>query len=143
MARQGDTPHSQVRYATRVAAKTLMPESGVTLDAVWRMGMTLPGVEKSTAYGSTALKVKRSGGKLQLMACVPTHKSAEPGSLLIRVDRRQRAALLEEAPELYYAPEHYLGYDGVLVRLAQLTPELLHDLLMMAHKFVTRTPAGR
>jgi hypothetical protein len=120
-----------------------MPKSGVTLDAVWRTGMTLPGVETSTVFGSPALKVKRPGGKLQLMACVPTHKSAEPGSLLIRVDRGERAALLEEAPALYYAPEHYLGYDGVLVRLAQLTPELLHDLLAMAHNFVTRTRSGR
>ena len=114
-----------------------MPKSGVTLDAVWRMGITFPGVERGTAFGSPALKVKRPGGKLQLMACVPTNKSAEPGSLLVRVDRRERAALLEEAPDLYYAPEHYLGYDGVLVRLAQLTPELLHDLLVMAHTFVT------
>lgn len=120
-----------------------MPKSGVTLDAVWRIGAAFPGVEKSTAFGSPALKVKRPGGKLQLMACVPTHKSAEPGSLLIRVDRRERATLLEEAPQLYYAPEHYLGYDGVLVRLAQLTPELLHDLLAMAHRFVTgKRPAS-
>ena len=48
--------------------------AGVSLDSVWKMGATLPGVVQSTAYGSPALKV---GG--QLMACVPTNKSAEPG----------------------------------------------------------------
>jgi len=52
------------------------------------------------------------------MAGVPTNKSAEPGSLLIRMDRRERTALVEEAPELYYAPEHYLGYGAVLARMA-------------------------
>lgn len=101
------------------------------------MGAALPGVVRTAAWGSPALKVKR-GGKLELMACVPTHKSAEPGSVLFRMDRRERAALIEEAPELYYAPEHYVGYDGVLVRVARLTPELTHDLLAMAHRFVTR-----
>ena len=78
--------------------------------------------------------MKRTGGKLELLACVPTNKAAEPGSLL---DRRERAALLEEASELYYAPDHYLSYDGVLVRLAEATPELLRSLLAMAYRFVT------
>jgi hypothetical protein len=120
-----------------------MAKAGVALDAVWRMGVTFPGVEMSTTFGVPALKVKAPGGKLQVMACVPTNKSAEPGSLLVRVDRKERAALLEEAPNLYYAPEHYLGYDGVLVRLAELRPELLHDLLAMAHNFVTRKRTKR
>ena len=110
-----------------------MPKPAVTLDSVWQTGLTFPNVEKTTTFGAPALKVRG-----QLMACVPTNKSAEPGSVLIRIDRRDRPALLAESPSLYYAPDHYLGYDGVLVRLAHLTPDLLHDLLAMAHKFVTR-----
>ena len=105
----------------------------VTLDTVWKTGLTLPGVERSTTFGAPALKVKG-----QVMACVPTNKAAEPGSLLIRMDRKDRPALLAESPDLYYAPDHYLGYDGVLVRLARLRPELVPDLLAMAHRFVTR-----
>jgi hypothetical protein len=104
---------------------------------VFRMGLAFPGVEESTAYGSPALKVK---GKL--MAAVPTNKAAEPGSLMFRMDRRNRPALLSEAPDLYYAPDHYLGYDAVLVRLNRLTPEGAHDLLAMAHRFVTKTGSG-
>jgi hypothetical protein len=115
-----------------------MPKRGVTLDTVWRIGVAFPGVEKSTAYDSPALKVKRPGGKLELMACVPANKAAEPGSLLVRVDRRERASMLEEASDIYYVPGHYAGYDGVLVRLDRLTPELLHDLLTTAYRFVTR-----
>jgi hypothetical protein len=102
--------------------------------AVFRIGLTLPGVEESTAFGAPALKVK---GKL--MAAVPTNKSAEPGSLMFRVDREARAGLLAEAPEIYYCPDHYAGYDGVLVRLEQLTPEGARELLGMAHRFVTKT----
>jgi hypothetical protein len=113
--------------------KSPVTRKSVTLETVWQTGLALPGVEKGLSWGSPALKVRG-----QLMAGVPTNKSAEPGSLLIRIDRNDRAALLDESPELYYAPEHYLGYDGVLVRLAHLNPELLRDLLTMAHKFVTR-----
>ena len=114
------------------------PKSAMTYDLIWQMGAVLPGVEKGTSFGSTALKVRDAKGKLQLVACIPTNKAAEPNSLLFRVDRKARAAMIEESPDLYYAPDHYLGYDGVLVRLAHLTPELAHDLLAMSHRFVTR-----
>lgn len=105
----------------------------VTLETVWQTGLTFPNVEKSTTWGAPALKVRGN-----LMACVPTNKAAEPNSILIRIDRNDRPALLAEDPNLYYAPAHYLGYDGVLVRLQHLTPAILHDLLAMAHKFVAR-----
>jgi hypothetical protein len=110
----------------------------VTLETVWQTGLTFPNVEKSTSFGEPALKVRGD-----LMAGVPTNKAAEPNSILIRIDRNDRPALLAEDPNLYYAPDHYLGYDGVLVRLHHLTPAILHDLLAMAHKFVTRKPPAR
>ena len=84
-------------------------------------------------YGAPALKVHGA-----LLACVPSHRSAEAGSLVVRVDFADRAALLAEAPELYYITDHYLNYPAVLVRLGRATPEILRDLLGMAYKFVTR-----
>jgi hypothetical protein len=105
----------------------------LTLAQALRIGLAFPGVEQSTSFGAPSLKVKN-----KMMACVPTHKSAEPNSFLIRMDRNDRAALLAEAPDFYYAPDHYLDYDAVLIRLAHCTPELAHDLLAMAHKFMTR-----
>ena len=60
-----------------------------------------------------------------------------------RAPAAERLALLEEAPDLYYAHEHYLGYDAVLVRMDKLTPELLLDLLVMAYRFVTRRRGAR
>jgi hypothetical protein len=92
----------------------------------------LSGVVESTAYGSPALKVR---GKL--LACVPSHRSAEPGSLLVRVDFDDRAELLASDPDVYYVTDHYLNYTSVLVRLSRVTPDVLRDLLGMAHKFVT------
>jgi hypothetical protein len=89
-------------------------------------------VEESTAWGAPALKIH---GKL--MACVPTHRSAEPDSLMVRVGLDDRAELLAAAPDVYYVTDHYLDYTAVLVRLSRVTPDVLRDLLGMAHKFVT------
>jgi hypothetical protein len=104
----------------------------MSFDAVRKIGLALPGVEASTAWEAPALKVR---GKL--LACVPTHRSAEPNSLLVRVDFNDRAELLAAAPDVYYVTDHYLGYTAVLVRLSRVTPDVLRDLLAMAYKFVT------
>ena len=109
-----------------------MPRSAVTFDTARKIGLALPGVEESTAYGSPALKLR---GKL--LACVPAHRSAEPGSLVVRVDFDDRAELLAAAPDVYYVTDHYLNSTFVLVRLSRVTPDVLQDLLGMAYKFVT------
>lgn len=110
----------------------------IDFDTVRKIGLELPGVESGTAYGSQALKVR---GKL--LAGLPTNRSAEPGSLVVRVDFEDRAELLRTAPDIYYVTEHYAGYDAVLVRLAGITPDVLRDLLGMAYKLVTRKTAPR
>jgi len=108
-----------------------MPKSKIDFGTVRTIGLALPGVAESTAYGNPALKLNG-----QLLACVPAHRSAEPGSLLVRVDFEQRAELLAAAPDVYYVPEHYVGYTGVLVRLSRVNRGMLRDLFGMAHKFL-------
>jgi len=115
-----------------------MPRSTINFDTVRKIGSTLPGVEESTAYGAPALKVR---GKL--LACVPSHRSAEAGSLAVRVGFDDRAELLAAAPDVYYVTDHYLNYNTVLVRLSRVTLDVLRDLLGMAHKFVTADTARR
>jgi hypothetical protein len=70
-----------------------MPRSTINFDTVRKIGLALPGVEESTAYGQPALKIR---GKL--LACVPANRSAEPASLVVRVDFDDRAELLAAAP---------------------------------------------
>jgi len=115
-----------------------MSKSKIDFDTVRKIGLTLPGVEESTAYGSPALKVRG-----QLMACLPSHRSAEPGSLVVRMDFDDRAELLAAAPDVYYVTDHYVGYTSVLVRLSRVTPDVLRDLLGMAHKFVTQRSVSK
>ena len=115
-----------------------MPRSKIDFDTVRNIGLALPGVEESTAYGFPALKVR---GKL--LACVPASRSAEPGSLVVRVDFDDRAELLAAAPDVYYVTDHYVDYNAILVRLSRVNPDMLRDLLGMAYKFVTANAAPR
>jgi hypothetical protein len=115
-----------------------MRRSTINFDTVRSIGLAFPGVEVGKAYGQPALKVH---GKL--LACVPAHRSAEPDSLVVLVDFDDRAELLAAHPQVYYVTEHYVGYTSVLVRLTQVNPDVLRDLLGMAYKFVTRNAAPR
>ena len=110
----------------------------ITFDSVRDIALTLPGVEESTAYGFPALKVN---GKV--LACVPAHREAEPGSLVVRVNFDDRTELLESDPAVYYVTDHYVGYSAVLVRLSRVNPDVLRDLLGVAYKFVTRKAEPR
>jgi hypothetical protein len=115
-----------------------MPRGTIDFETVRKIGLTLPGVEYSTMHGVPALKVQ---GKL--LACIPVNRSAEPDSLAVRVDFDDRADLLAEQPDVYYVTDHYVGYNMVLVRFSRVGPDVLRDLLGMAHKFVTRNAARR
>jgi hypothetical protein len=106
--------------------------SKTNFDTVQKIGLTFPGVEESTTYGVSSLKVR---GKL--MACPAINKSAEPNSLMIRVSLDDRAELIAADPDTYYVVDHYEPYPCVLVRLSRVNADVLRDLLGMAWKFVT------
>ena len=102
------------------------------------IGLELPGVEESTMYGAPALKV---GGKL--LACMASHKSAEPGSLVVRIGFDARDALIADDSRVYYVKPHYQNYQAVLVRLALIDREALGDLLRSAWRTVTASSPKR
>jgi hypothetical protein len=106
---------------------------GATFDAVRDIGVALPDVMVSTYYGTPALKL---GGRM--LACMASHRSAEPDTLVVRVDFDRRDLLIAEDPATYYLTEHYAGYPSVLVRLSRVRPETLRDLLLVAWRTVSR-----
>lgn len=106
------------------------PTSTGSFDAVTRVALTLPGVEATVRYdGSPILKV---GGCF--MAGLASHQSAEPDTLVVRMDPADREALLEDAPETYYVTDDYEPHPVVLARLSQLNPDALRDLLSMSRR---------
>ena len=94
----------------------------------------LPGVVVTTSWGQPALKVN---GKM--FACIASHKSAEPSTLVVRMDFADRDALIEEDPETYYLKEHYVGYACVLVRLSRVHPDALRELVVSAHRYIAES----
>jgi hypothetical protein len=115
-----------------------MRRETISFDTVRRFGLALPEVEEGTAHGSPALKVRG-----QLLTCLPTHRSAEPHSLAVRIDFDQRAELLAAEPDVYYLTDHYVDYAVVLVRMRCIHLDALRDLLGMAWRFVRTKPRVR
>ena len=107
-------------------------------ERVRKIGRSFPGVEESTYFGQPALKI---GGRM--LACMASHRSAEPGSLVVLVDFARRQELLAEAPDLYYLTDHYVGYPSVLVRLARIKPEVLRGLLAGALRLAETKRSAR
>jgi hypothetical protein len=103
----------------------------VTFQTVRAIGRSLPEVEEGTTYGTPALKLR---GKL--LACVASHSSAEPGTLVVCVDFPTRDELLAAEPGTYYLKDHYVNYACVLVRMSRIHEDALRDLLAMAWRFV-------
>ena len=108
----------------------------MTFRTVRAIGLKLPGAETATMYGAPALKVN---GKM--FACIASHKSAEPNTLVVWIDVAQRDALLADDPDTYYLKEHYENHPCVLVRLARVTPDAMEDLLAGSWRIVSA--AGR
>jgi hypothetical protein len=103
----------------------------MTFNDVRQIGLGLPGVEEGTMYGSPALKLGA-----RLVACIASHRSAEPESLVVRTNFDERAAMLAEDPETYYLTSHYVNHPVVLVRLRLIGMDQLRDLLGSARRCV-------
>jgi hypothetical protein len=111
-----------------------MVKQNVGFDAVRKMGLALPEVAESKVYGSPALKVRG-----RMFACIAIHRSAEPDTLAVRIEFDERDELIRTEPDIYYLTDHYVNYPCVLVRLRQIHPDALRDLLLMGWRFMSTT----
>jgi hypothetical protein len=94
-------------------------------ERVKRAGLAMAGVEATTKYdGSPVLKADGS-----FMAGLAMHRSAEPGTLVVRADFEEREWLLADAPAIYYVTDYYQKHPVVLVRLSHIDQDALRDLL--------------
>ena len=102
-----------------------------------KMGAALPDVEQTTSWGAPSLKVHG-----RMMACKAINQQAEPNTLAVCIPIPQRDELITADPATYYLKPHYEGYPCVLVRLSQIHPDALRDLLRMGWEFA-RSQAKR
>jgi hypothetical protein len=107
-----------------------MKKTGATaaFNMVKAVGLTLPEVEAATNWaGLPVLKVRGC-----FVAGLASHRSAEPGTLVVRCALDDRERFLEDAPDTYYVTDYYQPYPVVLVRLPYLDREALRDLLAVS-----------
>jgi hypothetical protein len=99
-------------------------------ERVKTIGLTLPDVEAAIKYdGTPVLKVRGC-----FMAGLATHRSAEPHTLVVRAGLEERDWLVADAPETYYLTDYYRTYPLVLVRLARIDRDALHDVLSVSRR---------
>jgi hypothetical protein len=104
---------------------------GVSFETVREVARAFRGIEESTSYGTPALKVK---GKL----FVRLHQSGE--CFVLRVDLKDRDALIRSEPAVFYLTDHYRDYPWVLVRFLTVDPAALPVMIERAWRLVA-TPA--
>ncbi len=108
-----------------------MRKSESKIDLVRKLAMQLPNVVEATLHGAPSWKV---AGKL--LTCPAIHKSAEPNSLLVKIDPAERAWLISTEPDTYYLTDHHRKNPVVLVRLSKIDRKALQALLKRAWLFV-------
>lgn len=102
------------------------------------LGLGWPDVEAGTKYdGSPVLTCHRC-----FMAGMAMHASAEPDTIVVRIDAGERPWLLDEGGDTYYVTPYYEPHPVVLVRLARIDREALRGVLGMARR-ATLQKAGR
>ena len=112
--------------------------SATSFYRVEKLGAKLPGVEVSTYFGMPALKLTG-----EMLACMASHKSADPDTLVVRIDFLERDLRIGNEPDIYYLKPHYLNYPCVLTRLARIDDSALADLLESGYRFVTKKKSAR
>lgn len=97
-------------------------------DVVERLGLALPDVECATNWaGVPVLRMRGS-----FMAGLASHRSAEPGTLVVRCTVDDRERFIEDAPDIYYVTDYYQPYPLVLVRLSAVSRDAIRDLLSVS-----------
>jgi len=102
------------------AKKPASRKKGVTFDEVCTLGLELPGVARSTSWGTAALKVD---GKLFV-------RLKEDGeTLVLKMDIVSRDLVVKAQPKIFYITDHYRDWPYVLVRMSELRAPQLRELL--------------
>jgi hypothetical protein len=107
-------------------------------ERVRKLGLELPGVVLATYFGEPALKLDG-----QMLACMASHKSSEPDTLVVRIDFFERDLRVANEPDIYYLKPHYRDYPCVLARLSRIGDAALRDLLESGWRFVNSKKKSR
>jgi hypothetical protein len=100
-----------------------MAQRKLSLSAIRRAVIALPGIEEGTSYGTPAWRHK---GRL----LARLHQDGK--SIVLKVGNQTRDHLLQADPETFFVTDHYAGYPMVLARLEKLSASDFKKLLVRA-----------
>lgn len=100
-----------------------MPQRKLSLAAIRRAVIALPGVTEGTSYGTPAW---RHRGKL----LARLHQDGK--SLVLNIGQQTRDHLLQADPETFFVTDHYRSSTMFLARLDTITASDLKKLLARA-----------
>ena len=101
----------------------------MTFDEAIAFALSLPGTERGTSYGKTAVKVT-SNGRAFLF---PSHEAET--SFAVAMDRDTIELLKATEAETYWQSPHYEGWEGVLVRYDAADPGRVREIIERSRNF--------
>ena len=115
-----------------------------TWDDVREIALALPETDERPSHGNAFWRVKGKGfvweRPLRGTDLKALGDAAPDGPILgVRVEHLgAKEALIQDDPELYFTTPHFDGYAAVLVRLEQIDPEELREIVVEA--WLCRSP---
>jgi hypothetical protein len=119
-----DSRSSGGRSAASAGYRSLleMPSGkrGTTFEQVTAIALAFPGVEARSSYGTPGLYVAK-----KFMA-----RLREPDVMVLKpVEDDEQRFLMGTQPDVFFLTDHYRGYPAILIRLSQVQPEQMRELI--------------
>jgi len=109
----------------------------MTFDEAITFALTLPHTECGTSYGKPAVKVS-SNGRTFLF---PSHEADTSFGVAIDLDSVEM--LKETDPDTFWQSQHYIGWEGVLIRYDSKDEERVRDVIARSRDFVAAKPRAK
>jgi hypothetical protein len=106
----------------------------MTFEEAAAFALSLPGTERGTSYGRPAVKVA-SNGRAFLF---PSHEAKTSFGVAIDLDTIE--ILKETDPDTFWQSQHYVGWEGVLIRYDSKDEERVRDVIERSKDFVQAKP---
>jgi hypothetical protein len=108
---------------------------GVTVTAARRLLLKLPGVKEGRSYGMPSFLLN---GRF-----LARFRDDDTVLVLQLATIGERDVLMDLDARAFFFTEHYRNYPAVLVRLAEVPPGLLGDVVNEAWEHVSKLPPAR
>jgi hypothetical protein len=122
-----------MRTPLRPIPPSFRRSTSAAFDVVRELGLAFPRARETRYYRGLALEI---GG--EIFAVQTSHRSADPNSISVATEFEHREKLIADNPRVFYLRPHYQNYPVVLVRLDQIEPAELSEVLRSAYNAVVR-----